>query len=217
MFARLPEERGPGFFDQLQPEPLPGLQGRGVIQVAIGDHHYSALTNQGEMFTWGHGENGELGHGPDVQNTDEPTRVRFPRETGAGEDNATERNEDEEAFVFSITAAGWHTGALVLGDPRRNFKAAAGESVEEAVPAGLDASRPGDSGEGLRQDQDWADAMAYQESGGLAGPMFRVGFPGRMGFAASGARGGVTPAQRTWRPRQSGASPDSGSGTGQGL
>lgn len=34
-----------------------------MIQVACGWQHTAALTQDGKMFTWGYGEDGQLGHG----------------------------------------------------------------------------------------------------------------------------------------------------------
>ena len=39
------------------------LHGRKLIQVACGGWHTSALTVEGEVFTWGSGRCGQLGHG----------------------------------------------------------------------------------------------------------------------------------------------------------
>ena len=34
-----------------------------IVQVACGDYHTMALTDSGELFTWGKGSDGRLGHG----------------------------------------------------------------------------------------------------------------------------------------------------------
>ena len=39
------------------------LKGIKIIQVSCGDFHTAALSDQGEMFTWGKGSDGRLGHG----------------------------------------------------------------------------------------------------------------------------------------------------------
>lgn len=195
MLARVPEHRPPGFFETLQPEPLPGLQGKTVIQVTIGDYHYAALTNKGEMYTWGKNDHGELGLGHGIGDLEEPTPVRFPLAPdvpGDGPAAKHEQDEGEEAFVFSITAAGWHTGALLLGDPRKPTVQALGRLQSPSLPGqapsgqsigGAPPPTPGEPRFGL--------------------PMFRVGFPGRIGFAGRGARGGgsLSPPSRVWRPR----------------
>lgn len=199
MLARIPEHRPPGFFDSLQPEPLPGLQGKTVIQVAIGDYHYAALTNKGEMYTWGKNDHGELGLGHGVGDLDEPTRVRFPLAPTTSEDTPAarlEQGEEEDAFVFSITAAGWHTGALLLGDPRKPTVQALTRLQNPTLPGRAPSERSGP-----------AAPVADPAEPRLGLPMFRVGFPGRIGLAARGARGGagVSPPTRLWRPR--GANP----------
>ena len=39
------------------------LQGKQVVQVAAGDHHALCTTADGSVFTWGSGEDGQLGLG----------------------------------------------------------------------------------------------------------------------------------------------------------
>uniref|UniRef100_A0A6I8P1W7 Uncharacterized protein n=1 Tax=Ornithorhynchus anatinus TaxID=9258 RepID=A0A6I8P1W7_ORNAN len=41
--------------------PIDGLRDRRVIQVACGDRHSMALTRDGELFSWGDDEHGQLG------------------------------------------------------------------------------------------------------------------------------------------------------------
>lgn len=50
----------------ISPEPVlvPEIQARGVIKVSMGDYHYGALTQQGELLTWGQFSKGALGNWP---------------------------------------------------------------------------------------------------------------------------------------------------------
>lgn len=112
-------------------EVIPELQYKSVISVVIGDYHNAALTADGKLYTWGAFSGGALGLGvpkdlpvgapggyqtvdqmnrarqgwnvpvPDVQ---KPTEVRFDH----GD------KEESQKFCFAATAAGWHTGALVI-------------------------------------------------------------------------------------------------------
>jgi SCF-associated factor 1 len=73
-----------------------------------GDYHYIALTSSGKALTWGVSDKGALGLGdlgygslPDVE---VPTEVRFDHG----------RKSPKDRFCFSVAAAGWHTGALVI-------------------------------------------------------------------------------------------------------
>ncbi|KAL5647436.1 hypothetical protein ACJX0J_041791, partial [Zea mays] len=65
------------------------IMGEHVVQVACGSYHVAVLTNKSEVFTWGKGASGRLGHG-DVEDRKLATlveslrdRVRAPR--GGGE------------------------------------------------------------------------------------------------------------------------------------
>jgi len=42
------------------------LQGCHVIKIACGSNHTAALTEKGQLYTWGYGSNGRLGHGDEV-------------------------------------------------------------------------------------------------------------------------------------------------------
>ncbi|TEB36688.1 RCC1/BLIP-II [Coprinellus micaceus] len=110
---------------QSTPDIKPGLQNRSVISVAIGDWHSAALTADGKVLTWGEFSSGALGLGDPAKlapgtpggysaNTGRrqarpesvvtPTVVRFDYGT----------KEPRDRFAFELTAAGWHTGALVM-------------------------------------------------------------------------------------------------------
>lgn len=117
-----------------RPKVIPQLQNKSIISVVIGDYHNAALTANGKLLTWGAYSNGALGLGDplklepgtpggfanarDLQKAQErgrigptalpavdvPTEIRF--------DHNSKRKR--ERFCFAATAAGWHTGALVI-------------------------------------------------------------------------------------------------------
>ncbi|KAJ8543400.1 hypothetical protein K7X08_005923 [Anisodus acutangulus] len=57
-----------------KPQPVPSLEGVRVIQIASGGYHSLALTDKGEVLSWGHGGNGQLGNSS-LQNQKVPTPV----------------------------------------------------------------------------------------------------------------------------------------------
>ncbi|WWC89891.1 uncharacterized protein L201_004820 [Kwoniella dendrophila CBS 6074] len=161
--------------ENVYPSAFDFLNDKGIIQVAIGDYHYAALNDKGEMFTWGQGDAGQLGRSQ-VRSSKQPSKVFFP--------------DNPNAFVFSITAAGWHTGALVLGN---------NSPSEEGIPrADSELSKDVQTGTQQRDEEEyrhqWPRSLfnPYGENtipvppsnnngGGpvRAMPFFRVGFAGR--------------------------------------
>ena len=116
-----------------QPKIMPELQNRSVISTVLGDYHSGALTADGQLLTWGQYSHGALGlgiptkipigapggyrteailkqsqashWGPlDPPNVESPAPVHFNHG----------RNPGGRRFCFAATAAGWHTGALVI-------------------------------------------------------------------------------------------------------
>ena len=53
---------------------IESLQGKHVREVACGSGHSAAITANGELFTWGQGDHGRLGHGDDA-NQPKPKQV----------------------------------------------------------------------------------------------------------------------------------------------
>jgi RCC1 and BTB domain-containing protein len=49
--------------DQDEPTYVDALRGVGVRQIACGSGHTVVLTTEGEVYTWGRGDDGRLGHG----------------------------------------------------------------------------------------------------------------------------------------------------------
>ena len=46
-----------------EPRMVETLKGKRVIDVTCGDSHSAAVTSSGELYTWGLGSYGRLGHG----------------------------------------------------------------------------------------------------------------------------------------------------------
>lgn len=46
-----------------EPTLVQELQGKTVVSIACGSTYSAAITNQGELYTWGRGNYGRLGHG----------------------------------------------------------------------------------------------------------------------------------------------------------
>ncbi|KAH9314061.1 hypothetical protein KI387_022688, partial [Taxus chinensis] len=57
------------------PVQIDELWGLGIIQIACGENHSAALSVDGQVFTWGRGKYGQLGHGS-VQNESRPVQVK---------------------------------------------------------------------------------------------------------------------------------------------
>ncbi|TKY66234.1 E3 ubiquitin-protein ligase HERC1 [Spatholobus suberectus] len=57
-----------------KPRPVPSLENVKIIQIASGGYHSLALSDDGKVLSWGHGGQGQLGHGS-VQNQKIPAGV----------------------------------------------------------------------------------------------------------------------------------------------
>ena len=60
---------------QLYPKLVEALSGIDCKQVDLGSHHVAVLTEEGKVYTFGKGGNGQLGHG-DEEDRHVPTLVR---------------------------------------------------------------------------------------------------------------------------------------------
>jgi SCF-associated factor 1 len=106
------------------------LQNRSVISVILGDYHYGALTGDGQLLTWGQYSSGALGLGlptnlpvgsPGGYSTEEQRNLtdwHRPEPPGVLSPSPVHFNHGPNPggrrFCFAATAAGWHTGALVI-------------------------------------------------------------------------------------------------------
>ena len=74
------------------------MQGKSVKQVACGWHHTCALLDNGQLYTWGSGEYGRLGHGHE-------THQVSPKMVEALQGKA----------VTFVGAGGFHTACIIEG------------------------------------------------------------------------------------------------------
>ncbi|KQJ85411.1 PH, RCC1 and FYVE domains-containing protein 1 isoform X2 [Brachypodium distachyon] len=77
--------------------------GGGVVEVACGSYHVAVLTNTGEVYTWGKGANGRLGHG-DIADRKVPTLVEALR------DRSVKRIACGSSFTAAISQHKWVSG-----------------------------------------------------------------------------------------------------------
>ncbi|KAG5647470.1 hypothetical protein DXG03_009401 [Asterophora parasitica] len=163
-----------------QPKIIPELQNKSIISVVLGDYHSVALTANGKVFTWGAYSSGALGLGdphslapgsPGAFATEAQRLLALDR--GRGTPPAVEvptevrfdhgRKTRKDRFCFSVAAAGWHTGALVIDlepDSEDAVEAIELEPEHRPLPRGRFQQRP----------------IGH---GPITLPGFRVGFPGR--------------------------------------
>lgn len=59
---------------RLRPTSIPALKRKRIIAVACGSFHTLAVNDSGEVYSWGVGEKGQLGHG-DLESRKVPTQV----------------------------------------------------------------------------------------------------------------------------------------------
>lgn len=109
--------------DDEGPQIIPELQDRGIIEVAMGDYHYLALTDKGELLTWGRESSrcGCLGLGSKETYLQEHPEV--PDEVGfdiVAHKPIAVKNPHENGEWIAIAAAGWQSGGIFV-DSQRKF------------------------------------------------------------------------------------------------
>ncbi|KAI0251809.1 RCC1/BLIP-II [Lactifluus subvellereus] len=179
-----------------QPKIIPELQNRSVISIILGDYHYGALTSDGQLFTWGQYSSGALGLGlptelpvrapggylTEAQRNQSRLSEWGPREPPAVASPSSVHfnhgpNPGGRRFCFAATAAGWHTGALVIPlEPEKEVYDAADDHATESRRDLLGQFGPGNEGPSGSRNQPSlpSDAGAF----GL-GRIFRIGLAGR--------------------------------------
>jgi len=64
-----------GVYQQTSPALLDTLANCKIVDVSLGSNHAVAIDESGRLFTWGKGEQGELGHGFELIQSDVPLQV----------------------------------------------------------------------------------------------------------------------------------------------
>ena len=110
-----------------KPFKISSLITKKIISISCGDHHSCALSNTGEIFTWGGGgksyNRGQCGHG-DLKDVDNPKRVEF----------------FNNKKVTKISCGGYHT--VVLCEDGKVFGFGKGEFGQCGYGESRDTSTP---------------------------------------------------------------------------
>ncbi|CAM0901590.1 unnamed protein product [Alopecurus aequalis] len=100
VYGQLGNPNNDGRFPRLVEEKVGG---GGVVEVSCGAYHVAVLTNTGEVYTWGKGANGRLGHG-DIADRKVPTLVEALR------DRSVKRIACGSGFTAAICQHKWVSG-----------------------------------------------------------------------------------------------------------
>uniref|UniRef100_A0ACD5Y9T9 Uncharacterized protein n=1 Tax=Avena sativa TaxID=4498 RepID=A0ACD5Y9T9_AVESA len=100
VYGQLGNPNNDGRYPRLVEEKVGG---GGVVEVACGSYHVAVLTNTGEVYTWGKGANGRLGHG-DIADRKVPTLVEAFR------DRSVKRIACGSGFTAAICQHKWVSG-----------------------------------------------------------------------------------------------------------
>ena len=52
-----------------EPAPVSGLSGKNIVTISCGSSHSAAISAEGDLYTWGRGNYGQLGHGKSLPHT----------------------------------------------------------------------------------------------------------------------------------------------------
>jgi len=114
--------------DRFSPLIVNGLKGKNIVQVACGDYHSAALTDNGKVFIWGKGGDGRLGLADD-------RTVLTPREL-------TTLNTTFIKFIscgYVTTAACSDTGVLFMWGGNEKGQMGTGDKVNQPLPNQVEA------------------------------------------------------------------------------
>lgn len=133
------ERRRGGERDVARPRLVRTLDGTRICSVAAGEHHSCAVSDAAELYTWGGGHEGQLGHGPDIVRCAAPRRVQALR----------------GVLVVGASAGYWHT--LVVAHDGRVYacglRTATGLGVPKGAASATFASAPADDGDYMMDDE----------------------------------------------------------------
>jgi len=162
----------PRFIDP--PTRVPSMQDRRIVSVAAGGWHCLALSREGEVYSWGDGDFGSLGHAD-------------------GGDRAVPSRVDSLSRIESIAAGDDWTSAAVVEDGKLFTWGRATGIRDETMPSGLGYAL--DSQTNSQLTPKWVDALSEDRVVGVAlcyGFTLAVTDAGAVfsfGYSANGALG----------------------------
>ncbi|KAG6612606.1 E3 ubiquitin-protein ligase HERC4 [Phytophthora cinnamomi] len=120
--------------NELEPVVVDALQGldSDVVQVACGNWHTAALTASGDLYTWGWGKDGQLGH------RDAKATQVFPRVV-----NVLSASSDEAQDVLSLACGHRFTLALCRDGSVQYWGPRGAPTRHKSPPADQDDASPG--------------------------------------------------------------------------
>ena len=113
--------------DRAFPTCVEALRGQIVVQAEAGCEHSVALTSDGALYTWGHGDSGRLGHG-ETKSENKPRKLQLSR------NKSETKNESNSALkVLSIAVGDKYNMIIVddFGQDKSDAQEAAGKAHAE--------------------------------------------------------------------------------------
>jgi len=104
---------------QYEPVPLEFFKSKKVVYVSSGCHHNTVLTASGAVYTWGKGNAGQLGAGPEIKRGFIPQRVSLRKKAqmiSSGESFTAAIVDDKSGRIFT-----WGQGIDTGQDPNSSF------------------------------------------------------------------------------------------------
>ena len=118
LHGRLGRPAGDSGGNCLVPTLVPGLDSIRIVSIAAGERHSLLLCNEGNVFSFGDGSMGQLGHGQDshigLDGLHKPTRIEAFKWFGVRQDASSSIRRDtvNNKPVTMIAAGAYHSAAL---------------------------------------------------------------------------------------------------------
>jgi len=123
---------------QTTPKLVTAIQSKRFVQVCLGPHHSAALTNKGEVFTWG--QAGRLGHASQGAESDEmvPRHVTalssvFVLQVSCGHGHCAVVTETGDVWAWGISRAYGHTEPGAVPNVPTMIKVLSGKAIVQVT------------------------------------------------------------------------------------
>mmetsp|Transcript_127348 Transcript_127348/g.254401 ORF Transcript_127348/g.254401 Transcript_127348/m.254401 type:complete len:641 (+) Transcript_127348:55-1977(+) len=123
---------------QTKPKLVSAMQGKRLVQVCLGPHHSAALTNKGEVFTWG--QAGRLGHASQGAESDEmvPRQVTalsgvFVLQVDCGHGHCAVVTETGDVWAWGVSRAYGHTEPSAVPNVPTMIKVLSGKAIVQVA------------------------------------------------------------------------------------